>query len=69
MADKIVHVEPQDETKKNSPIVKEGDTVDPSANAVCYWNGIAYSTGAQVCMSGVQYTCGNDGSWIHGWGC
>jgi hypothetical protein len=50
----ITNVEPQDPTKKNSPVEEKG--------AECYWNGTAFSQGAEICSGGVRLVC-NGGTW------
>jgi hypothetical protein len=64
--EKITKVEDQDPGKKNSPIVEvseeEFDQVSDE-RATCWWNGQAYSTGANVCMSGYLYRCSPNGTW------
>jgi hypothetical protein len=59
----ITNVEPQDPTKKNSPIVEKDEK-----GGECYWNGTAFSQGAQVCSGSAQFVC-SSGSWVYGGRC
>lgn len=61
---------------ENSPGMPEGAILkaapEPAGHAegVCYWNGVAYSTGAKLCIGDPShpliahpYYCQADGSW------
>lgn len=62
---KIVNVDPMDPTKKNSPVLGEGDpSGEVVPDAVCYWNGVAYSPGAVVCDRGMTKECTGSGTWL-----
>jgi hypothetical protein len=64
-ADEIIHVEPQQNDLRNSPIVVEEPQTgtDASAKALCYWNGQAYSPGAMICSGGSILQCADSGRW------
>ncbi len=64
MTDTIEQVGEIDPTKETSPIVEgEPETGDASKGALCYFNGVAYSPGAQVCSAGNRLYCQSSGNW------
>ena len=64
MNDTIEQVGAVDPTKETSPIVEgEPETGDASKSALCYFNGVAYSPGAQVCSAGNRLFCQSSGNW------
>ena len=66
MAD-VTAVDPQDPSKKNSPIMKdmesESTVVLDAASRVCVWNDQDFPEGAQVASDGVVYEC-SFGNWV-----
>jgi hypothetical protein len=64
-ADEIIHVEPQEDNLRNSPVVEKEPLAggNAAANAVCYWNGQAYSPGAMICSGGSVLQCSDSGRW------
>jgi hypothetical protein len=49
-----------DLTKKNSPINLEGGAEEAGAEVkggVCYFNGLAYSSGTYICTAGQKMQC------------
>lgn len=61
---KIPEVGLPEEGKQTSPIVEVAEAA-PEGNAreLCYFNGTAYSPGAQLCSSGRRLQCFSDGKW------
>ncbi len=49
-------VEPVDPERRTSPIA-------PPGNAICYYNGQEYSTGAVICQEGRKKACDSNGQW------
>ena len=60
MTDTIEQVGDVDPTKNTSPIV-DGEPESPEKRAICYFNGVAYSTGAYVCSAGSRLFCYGSG--------
>ena len=59
------HVEPQDESLRNSAKTKirpQGETFG-LADTACYWNDKKYSDGASVCDAHQRYKCWS-GKWV-----
>jgi hypothetical protein len=54
MAKKIDHVGPQKKGKKNTPISK---TPKATAEDVCFWNDVKYTSGGKVCFNKKVYRC------------
>jgi hypothetical protein len=70
MTDTIEQVGDIDPTKETSPIVEgEPEPEDASKRALCYFNGVAYSTGAYVCSSGTRLFCNSSGTWSSAGSC
>ena len=68
--DKIVHVEPQKQGLKNSPVVNDKLEISPSPAAEgCYWNGQLYGPGASICSAGTIHICQGNGSWWRNGAC
>jgi len=64
MTDTIEQVGEIDPTKETSPIVEgEPETGDASNRALCFFNGVAYSPGAQVCSAGRRLLFNSTGNW------
>ena len=64
------HVEPQDDSRKNSRKAGSGDEALASIAAAtgpgheaCYWNDKKYSDGATVCDAHTRHKCWN-GKWV-----
>lgn len=72
MADeeKIPQVGPVDVTKKTSQILPEGEASDEGdERATCWFNGMQYSPGAQVCSGGKRLKCYSSGNWGYAGSC
>lgn len=53
-----------EEGKKTSPILDTPPAEDASEmRELCYFNGVAYSSGAQICSGGRRMQCYSNGSW------
>jgi hypothetical protein len=68
MADKnpAIHVDPQKHGLESSPIIKGDSEKDLSvvdSHGTCTWNGVAYSTGAEICIAGSLHHC-NGVQWV-----
>jgi hypothetical protein len=64
--DPAIPVEPQKHGLKSSPIIKGDPQQKPAAVAAhgtCLWNGLAYSTGAEICINGSVHHC-NGVEWV-----
>ncbi len=63
MSDDIPKLGPVDPDKRTSDIVQEesGD----AERAICYYNGVQFSTGARVCGAGRVLICQSNGTWYH----
>lgn len=59
----LKQVESVDPQLRTSALNIGPDESSSSISNVCYWNGIAYSTGAVICASGTQMRCYPDGTW------
>jgi hypothetical protein len=63
---KVTHVDPQDLTKKNSPVLQAESPPPNSTKSqeapVCYYNGNTYQVGAGICVSHEVWRCG----WYNG---
>jgi hypothetical protein len=70
MADQNIPVlGPLDKSKKNSAFNLQPETGDAAGaggnvrGATCFYNGVAFSQGAEVCMEGKRYVCNQWGAW------
>lgn len=57
---KTEHVDAIDLTKKNSPLNIQEGTEKAGAEVkagVCYFNGLAYSSGTYICTAGQKMQC------------
>jgi hypothetical protein len=55
-----------DKTRRNSDIIEgppkqSGGPAAPSG-AICYFNGLQYGAGAEICSAGSRLLCGSDGN-------
>ncbi|MEN8656448.1 MAG: DUF1496 domain-containing protein [Marivita sp.] len=61
MSDDIIKVGPVDPTKRTSDIVQDESGEDQ--RAICYYNGVEFSTGARVCGADYILICQSNGTW------
>ncbi|MBR9843902.1 MAG: hypothetical protein GYB25_12125 [Rhodobacteraceae bacterium] len=61
MSDDITKVGPVDPDKRTSDIVQEESS--ESERAICYYNGVKFSTGARVCGANRVLLCQGNGTW------
>lgn len=72
MTEKVAKkVDPRDSDLFSSPVAEEGHEEDQKSveARVCYWNGVAYSPGAEICETdgssfGKLFKCMPSGNWL-----
>jgi len=69
MADDIKQVGDIDFSLRTSEIVTDEPNAGDTDRATCYFNGAAYSTGAQICSGGNLLYCQTNGAWRRLGGC